>query len=215
MALRTFVKGSVKAARNLAIALAFAAFGAVGVTAQNTGTVTGMVRDAATLAPLAGAQVSVEGTGVGGLVNNVGRFLLLNVPAGTQTVNVTMIGYSAGSQTVNVTAGGTATLDFELREQALSLEGVIVTGTAGQARRREVGNSIESVGASDIAVAAITDVSNVLQGRAAGVSITGTDGQVGAGSEIRIRGNSSISQQPPADLHRWCADGEQQPHGCG
>ncbi|MDE3002559.1 MAG: SusC/RagA family TonB-linked outer membrane protein [Gemmatimonadota bacterium] len=194
MALRTFVKGSVKVARNFAIALAFAAFSAVGVTAQNTGTVTGLVRDAATLAPLAGAQVSVEGTGVGGLVNNVGRFLLLNVPAGTQTVNVTMIGYGSGSQTVSVTAGGTATLDFELREQALSLEGVVVTGTAGQARRREVGNSIESVSASDIAVAAITDVSNVLQGRAAGVAIAGTDGQVGAGSEIRIRGNSSISQ---------------------
>lgn len=194
MTLRTFVTGSVKAARNLAIALAFTVFSAVGVTAQNTGTVTGLVRDAATLAPLAGAQVAIDGTGIGGLVNNVGRFLLLNVPAGTQTVNVTMIGYSAGSQTVNVTAGGTATVDFQLREQALSLEGVVVTGTAGQARRREVGNSIESVGASDIAIAAITDVSNVLQGRAAGVSIAGTDGQVGAGSEIRIRGNSSISQ---------------------
>ncbi len=48
MALRTFVTGSVKAARNLAFALAFAAFSAVGVTAQaNTGTVTGLVRDAA------------------------------------------------------------------------------------------------------------------------------------------------------------------------
>ena len=194
MDLRTFVLNTVKVARNFAIALAFMVFGAVGVTAQNTGTVTGLVRDATTLAPLAGAQVAVEGTGVGGLVNNVGRFLLLNVPAGTQTVNVTMIGYAAGSMTVSVTAGGTATLDFEIREQALALEGVIVTGTAGQARRREVGNSIESVSASDIAVAAITDVSNVLQGRAAGVSISGTDGQVGSGSEIRIRGNSSISQ---------------------
>ena len=101
MALRTFVQSSVKAARNLAIALAFAAFSAVGVAAQNTGTVTGLVRDAASLAPLAGAQVAVEGTGIGGLVNNVGRFLLLNVPAGTQTVNVTVIGYSAGSQTVS------------------------------------------------------------------------------------------------------------------
>ena len=92
MALRTFVMNTVKVARNFAFALAFLVFGAVGVTAQNTGTVTGLVRDATTLAPLAGAQVAVEGTGVGGLVNNVGRFLLLNVPAGTQTVNVTMIG---------------------------------------------------------------------------------------------------------------------------
>lgn len=194
MALRTFVSRTAKAARTLTVALALAAFSAVGVTAQNSGTVTGLVRDAVNLSPLAGAQVSIEGTGIGGLVNNVGRFLLLNVPAGTHTVNVTMIGYSAGSQTVTVTAGGTATSDFSLREQALSLEGVVVTGTAGQARRREVGNAIESVGSRDIEVAAITDVGDVLQGRAAGVQIADTDGQVGAGSEIRIRGNSSVTQ---------------------
>ena len=131
MALRTFVSRTAKAARNLTIALALAAFTAVGISAQNSGTVTGLVRDAVNLAPLAGAQVSIEGTGIGGLVNNVGRFLLLNVPAGTHTVNVTMIGYSAGTATITVTAGGTATNDFSLREQALNLEGVIVTGTAG------------------------------------------------------------------------------------
>lgn len=194
MTLRTFAKRTASALRNLTIALAFAAFGAVGVTAQNTGTVTGLVRDAVSLAPLAGAQVSIEGTGVGGLVNNVGRFLLLNVPAGEQTVNVTLIGYSPASQTVTVAAGETATVDFRLREQALSLEGVIVTGTAGQARRREVGNTVESISSGDIEIAAVTSANEVLQGRAAGLQISTSDGQVGSGSEIRIRGNSSLTQ---------------------
>ena len=194
MAKSAFASKVTRTARNLAIAAAFAAFSAAGIAAQNTGTVTGLVRDAVSLAPLVGAQVVVEGTGIGGLVNNVGRFLLLNVPAGTQTINVTLIGYSAGSQTVNVTAGGTATVDFTLREQALSLEGVVVTGTAGQARRREVGNVVESISSSDIELAAITTASDVLQGRAAGLQISGTDGQVGAASEIRIRGNASLTQ---------------------
>ena len=194
MTLRTFVRSTVKAGRNLMIAAAFVAFGAAGAVAQNAGTVTGLVRDAVSLAPLAGAQVSLEGTTIGGLVNNAGRYLLLNVPAGTYTVNVTMIGYSLGSQSVTVSAGGTATADFTLREQALSLEGVVVTGTAGQARRREVGNAIESVGSRDIEIAAVTTASDVLQGRAAGVQIGGTEGSPGAGSEIRIRGNSSVTQ---------------------
>lgn len=194
MTLRMFAKRTANVFRNLTIALAFVAFGAVGVAAQNTGTVTGLVRDAVSLAPLAGAQVSVEGTGVGGLVNNVGRFLLLNVPAGQQTINVTLIGYSPASQTVTVTAGETATVDFRLREQALSLEGVIVTGTAGQARRREVGNVVESISSADIDIAAVTTASEALQGRASGLQITSTDGQVGAGTAIRIRGNSSLSQ---------------------
>jgi TonB-linked SusC/RagA family outer membrane protein len=184
----------VGAARKFAIVLALAAFGAVGVTAQNTGTVTGLVRDAVTLAPLAGAQVSVAGTGIGGLVNNVGRFLLLNVPAGSQTLNVTMIGFTPGTETLTVRAGETANVNFGLREQALALEGVVVTGTAGQARRREVGNVVESLDQRDIQMAAITDVSDVLQGRTPGLQIADTDGQVGAMSEIRIRGNSSVTQ---------------------
>ncbi|MEM7417320.1 MAG: hypothetical protein AAF389_17650, partial [Gemmatimonadota bacterium] len=68
---RTFVSHLARAARNLTIALALAAFGALPAVAQNTGTVTGLVRDAVSLAPLAGAQVAIEGTGIGGLVNNV------------------------------------------------------------------------------------------------------------------------------------------------
>jgi TonB-linked SusC/RagA family outer membrane protein len=191
MTLRTF---ATRVAKVGAIALAFAAFGVADAAAQNTGTVTGQVRNAESLAPLAGAQVFIEGTQIGNLVNNVGRFLLLNVPAGTYTINATMIGFTTASQEVTVTAGGTATVDFVLREQALALEGVIVTGTAGQARRREVGNSIEALGTRDIEVAAVTQASDILQGRAAGVQINGTEGSPGAGAEIRIRGNSSVTQ---------------------
>jgi TonB-linked SusC/RagA family outer membrane protein len=127
-------------------------------------------------------------------VNNVGRFLLLNVPAGEQTINVQLIGYSEGSQTVTVTAGGTATVNFNLREQALSLEGVVVTGTAGQARRREIGNQISSVGSDDIEISAVVQTSDVLQGRTTGIQINNHGGQVGSGSQIRLRGNNSLTQ---------------------
>ena len=153
MTLRTFV---TRVAMAGALTLALATFGVAQAAAQNTGTVTGQVRNAETLQPLSGAQVFIEGTQIGNLVNNVGRFLLLNVPAGTYTVNATMIGFTTASQEVTVTAGGTATVDLVLREQALALEGVIVTGTAGQARRREVGNSIEALGTRDIELAAVT-----------------------------------------------------------
>ncbi len=191
MALRTFVSRAAKVGLT---AFALAALCVADTAAQNTGTVTGQVRNAESLAPLSGAQVFIEGTQIGNLVNNVGRFLLLNVPAGTYTINATMIGFTTASQEITVTAGGTTTADFVLREQALALEGVVVTGTAGQARRREVGNSIESLGSRDIEIAAVTQASDILQGRAAGVQVNGTEGSPGAGAEIRIRGNSSVSQ---------------------
>ena len=59
---------------------------------QGTGSVTGRVASASDLASLAGVQILVEGTGIGAISNNTGRFLLLNVPAGEVVVSATMLG---------------------------------------------------------------------------------------------------------------------------
>nr|MCS5669560.1 carboxypeptidase-like regulatory domain-containing protein [Dehalococcoidia bacterium] len=112
----------------IAVVLALVGFGAAETAAQNTGTVTGLVLDNSVQIPLAGAQMTVDGTPIGGLVNNTGRYLLLNVPAGEQSVTAQIIGYGTQTLTVTVVSGETATLDFNLRQEALSLEGVIVTG---------------------------------------------------------------------------------------
>jgi hypothetical protein len=135
--------------------------------AAQTGTVTGSVRDAVSQAPVPAAQVSIVGTSLGMLTNNVGRFLVMNVPAGPQTIRVELIGYGTLEMEVTVPAGGAATADFDMRQDAIALEGVVVTGTAGQARRREVGNSISAVIAEDIEYTAVTDFGDVLQGRTA------------------------------------------------
>ena len=183
---------AIRSLMGLAVAFGMLVFGNAEVAAQ-TGTLTGVVRNAVGAQPLAGAQVSIDGTGMGGLSNNVGRFLVLSVPAGQVTVTVQSIGYGSVSQTVTVVAGETATLDFLLRSQALSLEGVVVTGTAGSARRREIGNQISTVTSREIELAAITNVSDLLQGRSTGVQVQNFTGQVGGGAQIRIRGNSSLT----------------------
>ena len=164
------------------------------VSAQGTGTVTGVVTNGATGQPIAGAQVSVEGTGLGQLTNNVGRYIILNVPAGQATIRAEFIGYGAETQTVTVGSGQSAVADFVLRSEAISLEGVVVTGTAGQARRKEVGNSIAQINSDIVETAPIQDVGDLLQGRAAGATVLDNSGQVGAGGTIRLRGNNSVSQ---------------------
>src|SRR5690606_4990073 len=80
---------------------------------------------------------------------------------------------------------------------ALSLDAVVVTGTAGQARRREVGNTITQVQMSEV-VEPVGNVESLLQGRAAGVNVTMASGQAGDGAKIRLRGNVSaaLSNQP-------------------
>ncbi|HZD03606.1 MAG TPA: TonB-dependent receptor plug domain-containing protein, partial [Longimicrobiales bacterium] len=185
---------TVRGLGSLAAALAFVALGATGSAAQDTGTVTGAVRDAVDQSPIPNAQISVAGTNLGQVTSNTGRYLLLNVPSGQQTVRVQIIGYGAEEQTVNVPAGGSVTVDFNLHTEAIALEGVVVTGTAGQARKREVGNTVSQIGARDIEVAAVTDMGDVLQGRAAGIQVNDFSGQVGEGSQIRLRGNNSLTQ---------------------
>jgi TonB-dependent SusC/RagA subfamily outer membrane receptor len=138
--------------------------------------------------------VSVPALNLGALANNVGRFLLLNVPAGTHTVSVQYIGYGAEEMEVTVSAGQTASVDFRLRSEAISLEGVVVTGTAGAARRREIGNSITQINQAQIEAAPISDVGDILQGRALGATVLDNSGMVGAGNTIRLRGNNSVSQ---------------------
>lgn len=184
-------RGSVRA---LLAGLALTAFVAAGAAAQQTGTVTGLVRDAVTQQAVPGAQVSIPGTGIGGLANNSGRYLLLNVPAGQHTITVQLIGYATVERQVNVAAGESTVLNFDVREEALSLEGVVVTGTAGSARRREIGNSISQINSREIELSAVTDFGDVLQGRAAGIQINDFSGQVGTASQIRLRGNNSLTQ---------------------
>lgn len=94
--------------------------------AAQTGSVTGRVTGEDGSA-LSGAQVSVQGTGIGGLTNARGAFLLLNVPTGTHTVQVTSLGYETAEATVSVTAGETTVVNFRVGQMAVAVEGVAVT----------------------------------------------------------------------------------------
>jgi TonB-dependent SusC/RagA subfamily outer membrane receptor len=183
----------LRLAAAVAIGIWAAPLGAQG----GTGVVRGTVRQAGSSAPLAGAQVSIVGSRVGAISGDDGAYVIGAAPAGEQRVRVRLIGYAPVERPVTVTAGGTATLELSLSQAAATLDQVVITGTAGQARRREVGNSISQL---DLAKApeAPTNVSNLLQGRIAGASVQLSGGSAGAGSSIRLRGNSSValSNQP-------------------
>ncbi|MCG6989480.1 MAG: SusC/RagA family TonB-linked outer membrane protein [Gemmatimonadetes bacterium] len=166
--------------------------------AQDTGRITGIVRERETARPLAGAQVFLQGTRMGGLTNADGRYLILSVPPGTHEVRVTVIGFTTGTATVTVTAGQTANADFSLTETAVALEGIVVTGTAAEVRAREVGNTIDAVTAHELENIPVTNPENILAGRIPGVTVMEGSGQPGAGNTIRIRQQVTVSatQEP-------------------
>ena len=163
--------------------------------AQGTGTLTGLVTHATTGRGLGAAQVFVVGTQIGSLARGDGRYLILNVPAGTHQVQVILVGYPTETQEVTVQAGQSAVADFALTPRAIDMDEIIVTGTAGAVGRREVGNSISAINAEDVRGRAIKTMDDVLAASATGLDILYTGGDAGSGATIRIRGVNSITQE--------------------
>jgi len=192
--------GFIRAVRALATgvaAMALVLLGAEGLSAQGTGQVSGTVTNAQTGEPMSGAQVSIRGLQTGALTDQSGTYSIRGVPAGEHTLVVRLIGFGQRTRQIEVTSGQTTTADFEMREQAIEMEGIVVTGTAGGARRREIGNTITQITTEEVQDLPTQRVTDIMQGRISGASILENSGQVGAGSTIRIRGNNSLSSNNP------------------
>ncbi len=181
--------------RALAVgALAMSVFGRSGAAQGTTGTVTGSVTSAESKLPLADVRVQVVGTLTGAVTNPQGQYRLPNVPAGQVTLSYTRVGYKAERIKVTIVGGQTTNHDQALNETTVKLSEVVITGTAGNQERRAQSAVVASVDASTITEnATISTVGELLTARTPGVAISRASGSVGTASQIRIRGNSSIS----------------------
>ena len=181
-----------------ALAAALLAWPASAEAQAQTGTVTGTVVDGQSGRPLLDAQVSIPGTGRGALSNSSGRYLILNVPTGQQTVVVELLGYTGQSQTVTVAADQTANANFEVSQDAIQLEEIVVTGLGQETARRQLSTSVDVISSEEIALAPVTSVDQLLQGRVAGATVNAQSAQAGTASLINFRGTSSVfSAQTP------------------
>src|SRR2546425_54645 len=158
---------------------------------DSTGAVTGKVVDGTTQQPLPSVEVSIAGTPYRMLTRLDGGFLLSGVPAGVHRLRATRIGYGPQAQEVTVSAGGTATAQFTLVPAAAILEAVVVTGYGTQ-RREAITGSVSTIDANAANVGVVDNVNNMVQGRAAGVTIIQNNGEPGAGALAGTGGGTSI-----------------------
>src|SRR2546427_272338 len=161
--------------------------------AAQTGSVEGTVTAAATREPVVGAEVTIAGSNIGVRTGSDGRFALRNVPAGPREVRVLAIGYRLATLRLTVSADQVNQTSVQLTPSVLQLDAVVVTGTAGLARVREVGNSIAQVNLSQVKDPP-ANMDQLLQARAPGLSVMQTSGMAGEGAQIRLRGAVSVSQ---------------------
>jgi TonB-dependent SusC/RagA subfamily outer membrane receptor len=166
----------------------------VAPAAAQQGTVAGRVQDSSTGLALPAAQVYLSALDIGVLTQANGRYVLLNVPPGNHTITAERIGYQTVSQQVTVSAGGTAVADFNLAEQALQLNELIITGTPGGTQRRALGNVVSRLDAAAVTESApIVNVEQLVSTRVPGLATISAGGFVGSGAaDLRIRGSSSV-----------------------
>jgi len=161
---------------------------------QTTYVVRGVVRDAATGQPLAGANVLLVGTQRGALTDNAGVYsFVAPVAPGTYTLQFTFIGRT--TQTRSVTLGNVREVTVppvSLAEQALALEELVVTGTAAPTSRKALGNSVATLSADKLVSAPAMTVDAALSGKIAGAQVVMNSGTPGGGVSVRLRGTSSI-----------------------
>ena len=158
--------------------------------AQGTsGIVAGRVLDNSSGAPITGAAIAVGDRGT--LSGADGRFAITQVPAGTQTLRITLIGYADATQTVNVTAGQTTTVVVRLTPQAVELAEIVAIGYGTQ-RAANVTGAVEQVTAEEFNGGRIISTEELIQGKVAGVQVVDNN-EPGGGISIRIRGATSIN----------------------
>lgn len=149
--------------------------------------ITGTVIDQARQ-PLPGVTIKIEGIDKGTVTDFDGNYSI-DISSDQDVLIFTYI----GMKPVRRTIGQNTILNIQMQEDDLSLDEVIITAT-GARKRVEMGNSIANLKvADDVKERPISNVFDILQGQASGVSIGVSGGSVGMGSRIRIRGSNSAS----------------------
>ncbi|WPO79034.1 TonB-dependent receptor [Flavobacterium sp. KACC 22761] len=133
-----------------------------------------------------GANISVVGTKTTASTDFDGKYTI-DAPA-NGTLLVSFIGFD--SQKIAV--GGRTKINVTLQSSSEDLKEVVVIGYGTQ-KKKDVNGSISSVKSSDIENLKQVSIDQMLQGKAAGVSVTNNSGQPGGAASVRVRGTTSIT----------------------
>lgn len=152
----------------------------VSAQAQESKTITGTVLSSNGNMPIPGVNVLVEGTSTGAVTDFDGNFSI------QASANDVLVFTYLGFQEQRITVGDQTSLTITLEEALSNLDEVVVVGYGTQ-RKSDLTGAVSVVDTEEMTKQASNDVTQMMQGRVAGVTIT-SDGQPGAAPSVRIRG---------------------------
>ena len=145
--------------------------------------VKGHVKDSAG-EPIIGAAVRVNGQS-GGAVTDIDGNFSIKADKGA-TVTVSYVGYEQAKVSVS------NNMVITLQEDNQSLKEVVVIGY-GVAKKSDLTGSVTALKPDSKNKGVVVNAQDLMQGKIAGVNVTGDSGEPGAGTQIRIRGGSSLN----------------------
>lgn len=147
--------------------------------------VQGVVKDSSGES-IIGASVYEAGTTNGTITDFDGKFSLTVSPQGKLTISY--IGY----QTQTIEIASQTQFEILLKEDTKLLDEVVVVGYGTQ-RRSDVTGAIASVSDKALKEVPAANMSQALQGRVAGITVSQTSTRPGQSGQIRIRGSRSLT----------------------
>ena len=158
------------------------------VFAQQTKSISGVVYDSNTGEALIGVSVLEVGTTNGTITDFDGRYTL---KVSSNKVSFSYVGFK--TEIVNVTNSGTYNVNLVSDNE---LDEVVVIGYGTQ-RKSDLTGALASISSKDIKNYAVSNASELLTGKAAGVFVAASSGQPGSDAEIRVRGLGTVNDNNP------------------
>ncbi|TAE61688.1 MAG: hypothetical protein EAZ89_00415, partial [Bacteroidetes bacterium] len=152
--------------------------------------ISGVVRSSADATPLIGARVTVKSAAAGAYAGEDGSYRI------AADANAVLIFSYIGYKTLEVPVGGRTQIDVSMEEAVMTSEELVIVGYGTQ-RKSDLTGSVSSVKAEELVRIPTASLEQALQGKVAGVQVTPSSGQPGAGAVIRIRGVGTLNDASP------------------
>ena len=137
--------------------------------------------------PIIGANVVEKGTTNGTITDLDGNYSLTVNDLKKAVLQFSFIGYNTQEEAVK----GRGTVDVKLGSSVINLGEVVAIGYGTQTRK-EITGSVANISAENFNKGVNRDASDLLQGKVAGLTITSGSGDVTRGSQIQLRGTSTL-----------------------
>jgi len=148
--------------------------------------ITGIVTSADDGLTIPGVSVIVKGTTIGTTTDFDGKYVL-EVPEGENLLLFSFVGMA--SKEVSITS---STMNVVMESESIGMDEVMVVAY-GTAKKSSFTGSAANIDSEKLGMTPVVSVDQALSGMAAGVQVSGTPGQPGASSSVRIRGIGSIN----------------------